>query len=45
VVCMTQGTMQLHVREHSNISKMVSSNDQEGGREAADVEMQQQNKG
>jgi hypothetical protein len=45
VVCMTQVTMQLHVSEHSNSSKMVSSNDQEGGREGADVEMQQQNMG
>jgi hypothetical protein len=33
--------MQLHVREHSNSSKMVSSNDQEG----VDMEMQQQNVG
>jgi hypothetical protein len=43
VVCMTQGTMQLHVREHNNNSTMVLSNDHEGGREGADVEMQQQN--
>jgi hypothetical protein len=36
VICMTHVTMQLHVSEHSNNSKMVSLNDQEG----ADVEMQ-----
>jgi hypothetical protein len=37
--------MQLHVREHNNSLKMVSSNDQEGGRVGAVVEMQQQNMG
>jgi hypothetical protein len=45
VVSMTQVTMQPHVREHSNSSKIVSSNDQEGGREGANVEIQQQNMG
>jgi hypothetical protein len=35
--------MQLHVKEHNNSSNMVSSNDQEGGREGADMEIQQQN--
>jgi hypothetical protein len=41
VVCMTQVIVRLHVREHNNSSKTVSSNDQQGGREGADVEMQQ----
>jgi hypothetical protein len=41
VVCMTQGTMRLHVREQNNSSKMVLSNDQERGREGEDMEMQQ----
>jgi hypothetical protein len=45
MVYMTQVTMLLHVREHSNNSKMVSSNNQEGSREEADMEMQQQNMG
>jgi hypothetical protein len=45
VVCMTWVTLQQHVREHSNNSKTVSSNDQGAGREGADVEMQQQNMG
>jgi hypothetical protein len=43
VVCMTHVTMQLHVREHNNSSKMVSSNDQDEGQEGADMEIQQQN--
>jgi hypothetical protein len=41
VVYMTRGTIRLHVREHNNRLKMVSSNDQEGDREGVDVEMQQ----
>jgi hypothetical protein len=45
VVSMAQVTMQQHMREHSNSTKIVSSNDQGAGREGADVEMQQQNMG
>jgi hypothetical protein len=45
VVFMTQVAMRLHVREHSNSSKLLSSKDQEGGREGAGMEIQQQTRG